>query len=68
MMDKDLCICIYIDIGIYTHNGILMKHKKEWQSAICNNVDRPRVYNAREVNPMEKDKYSVITYMWNLKK
>jgi hypothetical protein len=67
MMDKDLYICIYIDIDIYTHNGILTNHQKDWNSAICNDMDRPRVYNASEISQTEKDKYSVVTYIWNLK-
>ena len=33
-------ICIYIYICIYVYT---LSHKKEWNSAICNNVDWPRV-------------------------
>ena len=29
---------------IQTHSGLLLSHKKEWNSAVCNNVDRPRGY------------------------
>ena len=30
----------------HTQNGILLSHKKEWNSAIFNNADGPREYNA----------------------
>ena len=30
----------------HTYNGILLNHKKEWNSAICNNVGGPREYYA----------------------
>ena len=36
--------------------------KKEWNSAICNNVDGPIGYYAKW-NKSEKDKYSFIIYM-----
>ena len=31
---------------VHIHNGILLGHKKEWNFAICNNMDRPRGYYA----------------------
>ena len=45
-----MCVCVYIyiytyfDIYIhtYTHNGILLSHKKEGNFAICSNTDGHR--------------------------
>ena len=33
-MDKDSIV--------HTHNGILLRHCKEWNKAICSNVNGPR--------------------------
>ena len=27
---------------VHTHNGVLLSHKKEWNAAICSNMDGPR--------------------------
>ena len=27
---------------IYVHNGIILSHKKQWNNAICTNIDGPR--------------------------
>ena len=35
---------MYIIAYIYTHNGILLSHRKELNCIICNNVDEPRGY------------------------
>ena len=52
----------------YIYNGQLHNHKKEWNSAICNNVDKPRGYYAqRNKSDRERQIFYVITYMWNLK-
>ena len=29
------------------HNGILLSHKKEWNNAICSNMDGPRDYHTK---------------------
>ena len=47
---------------VYTGHGILLSHKKEWNSAICDNMDVPRGYYALWSNS-EKDNYSDITYI-----
>jgi len=46
---------------VYTHiyTGILLSHKKEWNNAICNNIDRPRDYHTKW-SESEKDKYHMI--------
>ena len=60
-MDKEdvvhLCVCIY--------NGILLSHEKEWNNAICSNMDGPRDYHTKW-SKSDKDIYDII-YMWNLK-
>lgn len=50
MDEKDL-------VGIY--NGILFRHKKDWNFAICDNMNRPRGY--AKWNKSAKDKYYVIS-------
>ena len=39
-MDKENVVCIY--------NGILLSHQKEWNIAICKDVDGPTVYHAKQ--------------------
>ena len=58
-MDKDV---------IHIYNGIVLQHlKKEWNLAICSNMDKPGEYYAKW-NKLEKNKYCVVsTYTWNLK-
>ena len=52
-----------------THNGILLRHYKEWNKAICNNMDGPRECHT-EWSKSDRDgeiSYD-IPYMWNLKR
>ena len=53
---------------IYTHNGILLSHKKEWNIAICSNMDGSREYHTKwsKSNRGRQILYD-ITYMWNLR-
>ena len=32
---------------VHIYNGILHSHKKEWNNAICCNMDRPRDYHTK---------------------
>ena len=32
---------------VYMYNGILISHKKEWNFAICSNMDGPRDYHTK---------------------
>ena len=32
---------------VYCYNGILLSHKKEWNNAICSNMDGPRDYHTK---------------------
>ena len=59
-MDKEDVVHIY--------NGILLGHKKEWNNAICSNMDGPRDYHTKW-NKSERERQIPydITYMWHLK-
>ena len=50
----------------HMYNGILLSHKKEWNHAICSNMNGPRDNHTKWGKP-DKDKISYgISYMWNL--
>ena len=60
---------IYIHSYIHTHtlSGILLSHQQEWNNAICSNVDRIGDYHTKWSKPERKDKYHMISHIWNLK-
>ena len=59
-MDKEDVVHIY--------NGILLGHKKEWNNAICSNMDGPRDYHTKWSKSERERQISYdTTYMWNLK-
>ena len=59
-MDKEDVVHIY--------NGIPLSHKKEWNNAICSNMDGPRDYHTKQSKSEgERQMPYAITYMWNLK-
>ena len=41
---------------VHICNGILFSHKKEWNNAICSNIDGPIDYQT-EQSKSDKDKY-----------
>ena len=49
----------------HIYNGLLLSHKKEWNNAICSDMDGPGDCHT-EWRESDKDKY--ITDMWDLKK
>ena len=60
-MDKEDVVHIY--------NGILFSHKKEWNNAICSNMDGPRDGHTKwSKSDRERQISYDIAYMWNLKK
>ena len=61
-----LIYIIYIINNIY--NGILASHEKEWNLAICDNIDGPRGYY-KTGNKKDRGRQILydFTYMWNLK-
>ena len=54
---------------VYTHNGILLSHEKEWNYAIYRDVDGPRDCHI-DWNKLEREKQTsyVNAFMWNLEK
>ena len=62
---------VYICIHIYTYIymcGLLLCHKKEWNVAICSNIDGPRDNHTKWSKSDREGQIYIITYMWNLKK
>ena len=48
---------------------ILLSHEKEWDNAICSNMDGPRDYQTKWSKPDRERWMSYdITYMWNLRR
>ena len=48
LMDKEeVYMCVCVCTHIHTYNGILCSNEKEWNLAICNNMDGPRWYYAK---------------------
>ena len=47
-------------IVVYICNEILLSHRKEWNTAICSNMDGPKEYYI-QWNKLEKDKHYMIT-------
>ena len=52
---------------IHTMEYYLLSHKKEWNIAICSNMDGPRDYHT-EWSQTEKDKYPVISLICGIQK
>ena len=46
---------------VYIYNRTLLCNQKEWNIAIHNNVDRTRVYYAKQNKSVRKDKYPMIS-------
>ena len=60
-MDKEDMVHICINTMEY-YSAI-----KEWNNAICSNMDGPGDYHTKWIQT-EKDKYHMVSLMWNLKK
>ena len=57
-----------IEDVVHIYNGILLSHKKEWNNAICNNMNGPRDYHTKWSKPGRERQVSYdTTYMCNLK-
>ena len=52
---------------VYIYNGILLSHKKEWNNAICSNMDGPRDYHTKWSKSDRSISYD-ISYVCILKK
>ena len=54
-------------VYIYIYSGMLLSHEKEWNSAICGNIDEPRDHRMKwSKSDRERQISYDITYMWNL--
>ena len=42
-----MCIYSYIYTYMYIYKGILLYHRKEWNNAICRNMDGTRDYHSK---------------------
>ena len=51
---------------VYLYNGILISHKKEWNNAICSNMDWPSYVTQRKTNTIWYHLYveSKIWHKW----
>ena len=49
----------------HTHSGILLSHKKEWNNAICSNMDGSRDYHTKW---SKSDKYHMISLICGILK
>ena len=53
---------------VYTYNGILLSHNKEWNNAICSNKDGLEIIILSEVSQTEKDKHHMILLIHGMSK
>ena len=52
---------------VHIYNGLLLSHKKEWNNAICSNMDATRDSHTKwSKSERERQIPCDITYMWNL--
>ena len=52
---------------VYAYNGILLSDQKEWNLAICNDVDGTRMYYAKWNKSVRERQIYDITHLWNLR-
>ena len=53
---------------VHVYDGMLLSHKKEWNNAICGNMDGPRDDHTKwSKSERERQIPYNITCMWNLK-
>ena len=52
---------------VHIYDGILLSHIKEWNNAICSNMDEPRD-NHTEWSKPDKDKYHLISLICGIYK
>ena len=51
---------------VHIYNGILLSPKKEWNNAICNNMDDLEIVVLSEVSQKEKNKYCILMHICGL--
>ena len=42
-----VCMYMYVYTYVYIYNGVLLSQEKEWNIAICRNMDGPRNYHTK---------------------
>ena len=53
---------------LHVYSGLLLSHKKEWNNAICSNIDEPRDYHTKWSNSDRERQISYdTTYICTLK-
>ena len=52
---------------VHIYNGILPSHLKEWNNAICSNMNGPRECHTEWSKSDREGEIYNIAYMWNLK-
>ena len=61
--------CVATKTTDHFHNGILLRHKKEWNLSICDNMDESREYYAKiNKSDVERQILYDFIYIWKLKK
>ena len=50
----------------HMHNGILLSHKKKWNSVICSEVDEPRDYHTEWSKSERVIKYHILTHIYGI--
>ena len=54
---------------VHIYNGILLTHQKEWDNAICSNMNEPReCYTEWSKSDREGELLYDIPYVWNLRR
>ena len=53
---------------VHIHNGILLSHKEEQNSAICGNMMDLEDIMLSEISQTEKDKYYIISHIHGISK
>ena len=53
---------------LHINNGILPIHKKEWNNAICSNMDGPRDYHTKWSKSDQKDKHHTLSLICRILK
>ena len=68
LIHKQTHICFKKKDVVHIYNGVLLSHKKEWNNAICSNMDGLRDHHTKwSKSDRQRQIPYDITYMWNLK-
>ena len=59
-MEVYVCVCVCVCVRTHKQKEILLIHNKEWNNAICNNMDGSRDFNTKQSKSERQMPY--ITY------